>query len=68
MSYVTVICVSVLLACFFVFVVSMLQASEPTGLEEQARLIREQEEERRQRLIQKQQKRQEQQERKEKGS
>ena len=58
MSYVMVVCVSVLLACFFIFVVSMLQTSERTGLEEQARLIREQEEERRQRLIQKQQKRQ----------
>ncbi len=68
MSYITVICMSILLACFFVFVISLLQTSEPTSLDEQARLLREQEEARRQRLIQKQQKRQEQQERKEKGS
>ncbi len=58
MSYVTVICMSILLACFFVFVVSILQTSERTGLEEQARLIREQEEKWKQKHLLKQQKRQ----------
>ena len=68
MSYVMVVCVSVLLACFFVFVISLLQTSEPTSLDEQARLLRKQEEEWKQKHLLKQQKHHQRRERKEKGS
>ncbi len=65
MSYITVICISILLACFFVFVISLLQTSEPTSLDEQARLLREQEEEWKQKHLLKQQKQQQRKERRE---
>ncbi len=68
MSYITVICMSILLACFFVFVISLLQTSEPTSLDEQARLLRDQEEEWKQKHLLKQQKHHQRRERKEKGS